>query len=52
MARLIDALTSYQFDVKHRPGRTHSNADALSRIPCRQCGHEEIPNSVRPVMTR
>ena len=22
----------------HHPGRKHSNADALSRYPCRQCG--------------
>ena len=24
----------------HRPGRQHRNADALSRIPCRQCGFD------------
>ena len=23
----------------HRKGRSHNNADALSRIPCRQCGN-------------
>lgn len=24
--------------ILHRPGAKHSNADALSRIPCKQCG--------------
>eukprot|EP00731_Ephydatia_muelleri_P006912 Em0003g1160a len=24
--------------VQHRPGLQHSNADALSRLPCKQCG--------------
>ena len=28
----------YDFKIIHRPGRQHSNADALSRLPCRQCG--------------
>ena len=49
MARWIDALSSYQFDVEHRPGRKHSNADALSRIPCGQCGYQEEPVCIRPV---
>jgi hypothetical protein len=26
--------------IVHRPGRQHRNADALSRIPCRQCGFD------------
>ena len=41
MARWIDALSSYEFDVEHRPGRKHSNADAMSRRPCKQCGQVE-----------
>jgi hypothetical protein len=24
--------------IKNRPGSQHQNADALSRIPCKQCG--------------
>ena len=24
----------------HRPGRKHTNADTLSRLPCRQCSRE------------
>ena len=29
----------------HRPGREHCNADALSRLPCPQCGREPDPTS-------
>ena len=34
--------TSSPFTVEvHRPGSKHVNADALSRIPCKQCGLQE-----------
>ena len=29
----------YQLSIEHRPGRVHSNADALSRRPCVDCRH-------------
>ena len=32
-ARWLDILGEFDFSVVHRPGRSHSNADALSRIP-------------------
>ena len=28
--------------IEHRPGNRHSNADGLSRIPCRQCGRDNM----------
>ncbi|XP_053378575.1 uncharacterized protein LOC128548173 [Mercenaria mercenaria] len=34
IARWLEVLSIYDFDIKHRPGRVHSNADALSRRPC------------------
>ena len=37
-ARWVEILEEYDFNIQHRPGRAHGNADALSRIPCRQCG--------------
>ena len=39
-ARWLDILGEFQFTVVHRPGRSHQNADALSRRPCKQCGAE------------
>ena len=38
VARWLEELSSYDFQVEHRPGKSHGNADGLSRIPCRQCG--------------
>ena len=34
IARWIETLSSYQFLIEHRAGRSHQNADALSRRPC------------------
>ena len=36
-ARWIEVLGTYDFEIKHRPGKLHQNADGLSRIPCRDC---------------
>ena len=33
-ARWLETLGMYDFKIIHRPGRQHSNADALSRLPC------------------
>ena len=42
LARWLEILREYQFTVEHRPGNKHSsNAHALSRIPCKQCGWQE-----------
>ena len=38
IARWLQKLQEYQFSIIHRPGRLHNNADAMSRIPCKQCG--------------
>ena len=40
LARWLQVLSSYDMTIVHRPGRQHRNADALSRIPCRQCGFD------------
>ena len=34
MARWLEVLCQYQFKIVHRNGKKHSNADALSRVPC------------------
>ena len=33
LARWLETLANYDFEVKHRPGQIHANADALSRLP-------------------
>ncbi|CAC5379680.1 unnamed protein product [Mytilus coruscus] len=39
IARWIETLRSFEMQTQHRPGVQHRNADALSRIPCKQCGY-------------
>ena len=34
LARWLEQLQEYDFDIVHRPGHKHLNADALSWIPC------------------
>jgi len=38
MACWLQRIQKYQFNIVHHPGKKHSNADALSRVSCRQCG--------------
>ena len=33
LARWIEQLANFQYTIIHRPGKLHSNADALSRLP-------------------
>ena len=50
MARWLQKLQEYDFNIVHHPGKPHSNADALSRIPCYQCGRS--PHEVnQPVIS-
>ena len=39
-------LQEFDFHIEHRPGRKHVNTDALSRLPCRQCGRENHNDEV------
>jgi len=45
-ARWCEILEEFDFQIVHRPGMKHGNADALSRRPCRQCG-KEVGDGVR-----
>ena len=45
LTRWVKQLQEYDFTVVHRHGRKHTNANALSCLPCQQCGRcEPLPN--------
>ncbi len=47
IARWMEALSEYDFEVVHRPGLKHQNADSLSRSNCKQCGlTQSEPSSI------
>ena len=35
-------MQEYHFEIIHRPGKRHTNADALSRRPCNRCQRPEM----------
>ncbi|GFU78523.1 retrovirus-related Pol polyprotein from transposon 412 [Trichonephila clavipes] len=57
VARWIQRLNEYYFDIRHRKGSSHGNADALSRRPCpencRHCSRVETKydHAIRQITT-
>ena len=49
MARWLERLQELDFTIVHRQGKKHKNADALSRLPCQQCGRDSHSDEVRVV---
>ena len=43
-ARWLEELGTYNLNVIHRPGKSHKNADGLSRMPCKSCARQENLN--------
>jgi hypothetical protein len=46
VARWITIIDTYDFDLQHRKGSLHTNADGMSRIP-RKCKRENCPDCVK-----
>ena len=47
LVRWIQKLQQYDFQIEHRPGKSHQNADSLSRRPClksecKYCDKKEV----------
>ena len=40
LARWLERLQELDFEIVHRRGSAHTNADSLSRLPCIQCGRD------------
>ena len=41
LVRWLEKLQEFNFSIVHCPGKSHRNADALSRLPCHQCRKEK-----------
>ena len=52
LARWISVLNTYDYQIEHRPGRKHGNADSLSRKPCSQCKRDECIPPGKPMHVR
>ena len=50
IGRWLARLAVYDFEIEHRAGKSHSNADALSRVeykPKRRCDRQRCPDCAR-----
>jgi len=46
----LDLMAEYIIEIQHRPGRVHSNSDALSRRLCERNGCKECQQCLRTIM--
>ena len=44
LARWLEQLSEFDFEIVNRRGKSLVNADALSHLPCSQCGQEHDSN--------
>ena len=44
LLRWATFISEYQYECEHRPGRHHTNADALSRVKIKPCGYKDCPD--------
>ena len=45
MWRWLQVMNTFDFEIHHRPGSQHKNADGLSHRPCQGCSHCEKQES-------
>ena len=50
VARWLEQLVEFDYEIKHRPGKAHENADRLSRTRCRQC-HMSVGTPTEQVLS-
>ena len=46
VARWLEVIECFELEVQHRPGRLHTNCDALSRVPCKVCARQEAQSEL------
>ena len=51
LARWLEKIQEYNFHIVHRKGQRHLNADALSRLLCRQCGRSQLQEATCSIRT-
>ena len=49
LARWLECLQEFDCEIVHRRGCKHTNADALSWLPCQQCGRDSHDTTISVV---
>ncbi len=45
-------MGEYNYQVVHQPGKSHGNADVLSRKPCQQCQRTDVGNEITSIQEK